>query len=80
MVVRRRHGVRQAVEAELREAGQEGLVVLVAEHVEQQLGGGAGPAPRDSGEDQAGEPGVIEPGDGLVVGLHDRAVSAKLAD
>ncbi len=53
----------QAIEAELLQAGQEALLLLAAKHPEDELRRIGGAAPRDDGEDQPGEEGVIEIGD-----------------
>ena len=51
--------VRHGLQAELLEAGQEFLVVLMPEDAEHPLGGIAGAAPCDKREDEPGEIGVV---------------------
>ena len=63
VVLRRRHRRRQIAEAQLFKAGQEALLLLAAKHPEHEFGGIGRAAPRDHGEDQAGEIGVVEVGD-----------------
>ncbi|MGY3498433.1 hypothetical protein ACVW1B_007852 [Bradyrhizobium sp. USDA 4502] len=63
MILRGRDRRRQAVEAELLQAREKAFLLLAAKHTEDELGGIGRAAPRDDGEDQAGEEGVIEIGD-----------------
>ena len=63
MIPRGRDRRRQAVEAELLQAGQEALLLLAAKHAKDELGGVSRAAPRHHGKDQPGEERVIEIGD-----------------
>ena len=54
---------REMIDPELLQARQEALLLLAAEDAEDELGGIRRSAPRDHGEDEAGEIGVIEVGD-----------------
>ncbi len=58
-------GIGHVLEAQLAEARQELLVVLVAKDAQHPFRRIPGAAPRDQGEDQAGEIGVVQPGSGL---------------
>ncbi|MGY4499192.1 hypothetical protein ACVWYH_003123 [Bradyrhizobium sp. GM24.11] len=63
MILRSRDCRRQMAEAELLQARQEALLLLSAEHAKDELSGIRRAAPRDHGEDEAGEVSVIEVGD-----------------
>jgi hypothetical protein len=64
MILRRRDRGRQMAQSELFQAWQKALLLLAAKHLEYELGGVGRAAPRDHGEDEAGEEGMIEIRDG----------------